>query len=106
MLKGHTILFGVLVAISMVLWGCAGNLPQPERADIMDMHHGKSFESAKNEQILNPEAGKEPTPVEGFDGVAANDQMNKYRQALKRQEPIRQSVGVGKEVRGVGTGKR
>jgi hypothetical protein len=104
MLKGHTILFGVLAGISMMLWGCAGNLPQPERADIVDMNRGKSLESAMNEQILNPEAG-EPTPVEGFDGVSAKNQIDKYRKVLKREGKIEQSVGIGRDIRALETGR-
>lgn len=102
MLKGHMIITGLLAGLCFVLLGCAGNLPQPERADVVDAHYGKSLETAKNSQILNPEAGKEPTPVEGLDGKSANNQMNKYRKALKREQKIQQSVGIGREVTSTG----
>jgi hypothetical protein len=102
MLKGHMILTGLLAGLCFVLLGCAGNLPQPERVDVVDAHYGKSLETAKNNQVLNPEAGKEPTPVEGLDGKSANDQMDKYRKALKREQKIQQSVGVGQEIKAMG----
>jgi hypothetical protein len=97
MLKRHMTIVGIFVGLSVVLLGCAGNLPQPERADIVDAHYGKSFESAKNDQILNPEA-EEPTPVEGFDGKSANNQMEKYREELKEVREVTPSVGVGRGV--------
>ena len=99
MMKGHTMLIGLLVGLSVMFLGCAGNLPQTQRADVVDAHYGKSMETAANDQILNPEAGKEPTPVEGFDGKSADTQMEKYREALKEVKEVEPTVGVG---RGVG----
>ena len=59
MLKGNIILIVVLAVFSVVtLWGCAGNLPESKRVDYLEQNWGKSFESAKKNQILNPEAGK------------------------------------------------
>jgi len=53
MLKGNIILIIVLAAFSVVmLWGCAGNLPEGKRADYLEQNWGKSFESAKKNQIL------------------------------------------------------
>jgi len=98
MLKGHMILIGLLVGVSVLFLGCAGNLPETQRADVLDAHHGKCFEAAKNDQILNPEAGKEPTPVEGFDGESAKNQMDKYREGLKEVQEVKPSIGIGKAV--------
>jgi hypothetical protein len=99
MLKGHMILIVLLGTVSMMVWGCAGNLPQPERADIVDLHQGKSFESAMSQQVLNPEAGKEPAPIVGFDGKAAAANMEKYRDVLRRAEKAEEMAGVGFELR-------
>jgi hypothetical protein len=98
MLKNHMILIGV-IGLSIMFLGCAGNLPQAERTEVLNMNWGKSFESAKHNQILNPEAGKEPTPVVGFDGKAAAANVEKYREMLKREEKVTQTVGVGLQVR-------
>ena len=98
MLK-HTMLIGLLVGLSVMFLGCAGNLPETQRADYIK-YYGKSIETARNNQILNPEAGKEPTPVEGFDGKAANAQVEKYRKALTEEQEVSQSVGVGKSISG------
>jgi hypothetical protein len=103
MLKGHMmILIGVLAGLSIMLWGCAGNLPEAKRAEILDTNWGKSVETAKSDQILNPDAGKEPTPVVGLDGKVAKDQMDKYRKTLKREAEVKESVGVGLQVTPMG----
>jgi hypothetical protein len=98
MLKVRMILIGALVAFSVTLWGCAGDLPQAQRQDILDLHQGESFESAFLSQVLNPEAG-EPAPVVGLDGRAAANNMNKYRKMLKKEVKVRPTVGVGLKVR-------
>ncbi len=104
MLQGHTMLIGVLlVALSIMSWGCAGDLPQAQRKDTIDMNWSKSVESAALSQTLNPEAGTEPTPVVGLDGQAAAGNMGKYRKMLKQEVKVRQSVGIGKTVRETST---
>jgi len=99
MLKCHMTVIGVTVGLSIMLWGCAGNMPEAQRTDILESHHGKPFESAQHNQILNPEAGKEPTPVVGFDGKAAEANMEKYRKELKREKKVEQTLGVGLSVK-------
>jgi hypothetical protein len=44
----------------------------------LDENWGRSFESAKYNQILNPEADKNLAPVEGLDGRAAEGAMESY----------------------------
>jgi hypothetical protein len=48
---------------------------------------GASFKSAKTNQILNPEAGKNLNPVTGFDGRAAEIASEKYREDFKKPPP-------------------
>jgi hypothetical protein len=101
MLKGHMMLIGVLlVALSIMSWGCAGDLPQARRKDTLDMNRSKSVESAQLSQTLNPEAGTEPTPVVGLDGKAAAGNMGKYRKMLKQTQKVKQTVGIGRKVGG------
>jgi hypothetical protein len=98
MLKGHMMLIGLLLGLSVTFAGCAGNLPQPERADTLDAHWSKSIQTAKSDQVLNPEAGKEPTPVEGFDGQSANTQLRKYRKTLQERKKVKETVGIGRSI--------
>jgi len=99
MLKGNMILIMVLAMFSVSLWGCAGNLPEGKRAEILDMHWGKSFESAKKNQILNPEAGKSLEPVVGLDGQAAEYGVNKYKKSFEKEVKVQTTttfeIGAG-----------
>ena len=88
MLKGNFILIVLLTVLSLTLWGCAGNLPQGKRADILDMNWGKSLETAKNNQILNPDASENLDPVLGLDGQAAEYTVNKYKKSFEKDVPI------------------
>ncbi len=57
--------------------GCAG----PSR---LEMDFGTSVNLAKSNQILNPEAGKNIEPVSGFDGEAAQANIEKYRKDFEK----------------------
>ncbi|MGD9384663.1 MAG: hypothetical protein PVH55_11485 [Desulfobacterales bacterium] len=92
MLKGNIILTIVLAVFSITLWGCAGNLPEAQRMDYLKMNWGKSFESAKKNQILNPEAGKSLEPVVGLDGQAAEHGVNKYKDSFEKEVPVETST--------------
>ena len=89
MLKGNIILIIVLAVFSITLWGCAGNLPESQRVDYLEMNWGKSFESAKKNQILNPEAGKSLEPVVGLDGQAAEYGVDKYKKSFEKEVPVK-----------------
>ena len=53
------------------------------------MVFGGSFQTAKANQILNPEAGKNLEPVHGLDGQAAVIVMNKYRKSFEKPPPAK-----------------
>ena len=68
---------GLIAALS-VFSGCG--------ATLLDKNWGKSFESAKSNQILNPEAGKNLDPVVGLDGQAAESSLGTYRNGFEQKE--------------------
>ena len=91
--KGNIILIVVLAMFSVVmLWGCAGNLPEGKRADYLEQNWGKSFESAKKNQILNPEAGKTVEPVIGLDGQVAEHNVDNRKKSFEKQEEVKTST--------------
>ena len=61
----------VLIAALSIFSGCG--------ATQLEKNWGKSFESAKSNQILNPEAGQNLDPVVGLDGQAAEGGLGTYR---------------------------
>jgi hypothetical protein len=81
MLSRYLKLIGLIVFISFYS-GCAGN-PPPREETMLDKNWGRSYESAKYNQILNPEAGKNLEPVVGLDGEAADGVAEKYRKGFK-----------------------
>ena len=93
MLKGNIILIVVLAVFSVVsLWGCAGNLPEAKRMDYLEQNWGKSYESAKNNQILNPEAGKTVEPVIGLDGQVVEHNLNNRKKSFETQKEVKTST--------------
>ena len=71
------IVIGLIAALS-VFSGCGGTTK-------LDRNWGKSFESAKSNQILNPEAGQNLDPVVGLDGQAAEGGLGTYRKGFERK---------------------
>ncbi len=84
-----------LLAFMASFTGCAETLYHQK-----PMVLGGSFQAAKANQILNPEAGKNLEPVHGLDGQAAVIVMDKYRKSFEKPPPARVYAitigGIGK----------
>jgi len=59
--------------------GCS----QMQKETLSDKNWGRSYEAAKYNQLLNPDAAKNLDPVDGIDGQAANNNVEKYRDSFK-----------------------
>ena len=57
------------------------------RETSLDRNWGRSHETAKFNQIVNPEADKNLDPVVGLDAAAAESNMKKYRESFKTATP-------------------
>jgi hypothetical protein len=79
------ILFALIIT---GLFGCAQNISEKRiYGSQLDRNWGRSFEAAKYNQTLNPEAGNHSAPVEGLEGpvgekimeqlIEVKDQKNK-----------------------------
>ena len=91
-----------IMVLLVVSSGCANNnsVMTPTESKL-DENWGRSFESAKFNQILNPEAGKKLDPVTGLDGQAADAEIQQYRKGFSEKA----STGGGPVSGGVfGTG--
>ena len=73
----------VAAAVAMFL-GCSNGAVIRDSA--MDRNWGRSFETALYQQILNPDAGKEPEPVYGMDGDAAVRNLEQYRKSFEKTD--------------------
>jgi len=63
MLTRYLTLIGLLASL-LIFSGCG------PRETMLSRNWGNSFESAKQSQILNPEAGRNLEPVVGLDGLS------------------------------------
>jgi len=64
--------------------GCSSSGPVHEET-LLEKNWGRSVETAKYNQILNPDAGKNLTPVEGLDGKATDNSVKKYEDSFKKE---------------------
>ena len=79
MLKKSLIIFGIIVAVSMVS-ACSGT------DTLLQRNWGKSYETAAYNQTLNPDADKTLKPVDSLDGQAAENGHQKYQDGFKVKE--------------------
>jgi hypothetical protein len=83
MLK-KTIALTIACAMLALSAGCSSSGPVHEET-LLDKNWGRSVETAKYNQILNPDAGKDLTPVEGLSGKAAENSVEKYENSFKKE---------------------
>lgn len=82
-----------LIAFGIVIVGCGPTM--------LDQNWGRSVETARYNQTLNPDAGQNLEPVEGLDGPGAENALKAYHQSFKNQEaPSGYNInltGIGKK---------
>ena len=73
----------ILVILGWVIFftGCS----QMQKETLLDKNLGRSYETAKYNQILNPDASKNLKPATDLDGQAANNNVKKYRDSFKEK---------------------
>jgi hypothetical protein len=74
-------LFIATFAGFVLLTGCTSW----QQESLSDQNWGRSYETAKYNQILNPEAGKNLKPVEGLSGKAAENSVETYENTFKEK---------------------
>lgn len=72
-----------LFVVLPVFAGCQGTVSNQMEPSMLDKNWGTSFEAAKYNQILNPDAGKNLDPVEGMDADAAQKSVDKYKKGFQ-----------------------
>jgi hypothetical protein len=77
------------VALALLTTGiiaCSESGGLVQRETLLDQNWGRSYEAAKYNQILNPDAGRNLEPVVGMDGVASENTVNKYDQSFTEKK--------------------
>jgi hypothetical protein len=82
---------GALIIIAGA--GCTGN-SSCQRGTQLDRNWGRSYETAKYNQILNPEAEKDSTPVTGLKGQVGERIMEDYVKGPPKKKSSRRGIGV------------
>ncbi|WP_035261343.1 hypothetical protein [Desulfonatronum lacustre] len=78
----------ILPAVSIMILGCAGNLPESQRVTFLQDNWGRSVQSANSNQTLNPTAGLTREPVEGMDGRTGGLATEKYRRTFSIEKEV------------------
>jgi len=84
MLNRCLTLTGLIVAL--VMFPSCGGKPLVQKDTMLERNWGRSYESAKYNQMLNPEAGKNLEPVVGTDGQTAEGIIEKYRKGESKKQ--------------------
>jgi len=77
-------LIAVIIVMAVVL-SCSGTTPVSENS-LLERNWGRSFESMRYMQMVDPEAGKNLDPVLGLDGNASNHNIDKYQKSFQETE--------------------
>ena len=94
MLK-RTIALTIACAMLALSAGCSAAGPLHQET-LLEKNWGRSVETAKYNQILDPDAGKDLTPVEGLSGKAEDNSVEKYENSFKKEsETESHDHGIG-----------
>jgi hypothetical protein len=69
-----------------------------------DASFGNAVREAKQNMIINPDAGKEPDQVTGIDGKAARETVIRYHDSFKSPPAVTNVINIGGSLGGEGTG--
>jgi len=94
---GRKITIPALLLIFAMVWGCGTS----QRQIALDKNWGRSNETARFSQILNPDASEDNNPVTGLDGEAARNSLVKYQNSFKSEESTGTVMNIN--LTGVGT---
>ena len=94
------IILGLVIISLLSFTGCTLG---PTR---LEMDYGTSHKLSKFNQILNPDAEKNLSPVEGFDGTAAEGTKERYDKGFEKEtKPPAYTLSIGGVATG-GSGKK
>lgn len=88
----RTLLLKLLAAAAAcLLSACASTTPE------WDANFGNTVRTALAQQVLNPDASKNPDQVDGMDGRAARGALDRYQKSFRQPDPQPNvfTIGVG-----------
>ena len=73
-----------------LLGGCASSITPS-----YDTRFGDAVRQARQRMTLNPNAGANPDPVAGMDGLAAREAVGRYHDSFKAPPPVVNVINIG-----------
>ena len=89
MFKRYFLILSIFCGLLFIA-GCSGTKPS-QRESLLDKNWGRSYETTKYRQMLNPDASQNLEPIVDLDGQAVDANVEKYRDSFKerrRQETV------------------
>ena len=71
-------------ATVLMVVGCE-HIPSARQDTLLNRNFGRAYETARYNQILNPDAGNNLQPVEGLDGQLVQENLNTYRKGKEKK---------------------
>jgi hypothetical protein len=86
-MRSSNLVLGLLGAVMiMISIGCAGGNLSSQGETPLDTHWGRSYETARYQQILNPEAEEDLSPVIGIEGLLAERIIENYIKGVAQEK--------------------
>lgn len=60
-----------------------------------DARFGDAVRQARLAQTIDPNAGRNPDPVAGMDGVSAHEAQKRYHDSFKEPPPVTNVINIG-----------
>jgi hypothetical protein len=79
----RNVMIWAIVLIIPAIYGCTTIHDRQAR---MELNRGRSYETARFNQILNADTESNNDPVEGLDGNAADITIDKYQKGFKKEQ--------------------
>ena len=84
------IIIGITIVLP-ILFSCNSMY---QRELVVDNNWGRSYETARFTQIVNPDAGENMPEDRGIDGIAAKHNYDKYQKDFGKEEVPSQIVNI------------
>lgn len=89
--------FFFIASLAAGVAGCAGTIETT--TPYLDQHFGDAVTQAKAQQTINSDASRNPDPVAGVDGKAAQAALDSYHKGMETPAEVK-IINIGGELGG------
>lgn len=84
----------IIIGITIVFPVLSGCSSMNKRELIVEKNWGRSYETVRFSQIINPDAGESKAEDQGIDGVAGKHNYDKYQKGFKKEDAPSQIFNI------------